>query len=89
MLPLLDMKAVTVIFANIEDILLTNTVRVRDDSTQSFLINVAKTFVSSLEERQKDCRLYIDRIGDILQSHMVNMSVYTVCASSVPVDSKA
>lgn len=27
MLPLLDMKAVTVIFANIEDILITNTVR--------------------------------------------------------------
>ncbi|KAJ8093458.1 hypothetical protein PM082_020315 [Marasmius tenuissimus] len=60
MLPLLDTKAVTVVFANIEDILLTNT-----------------TFVSSLEERQKDCRLYIDRIGDILQSYMVNMSVYT------------
>jgi hypothetical protein len=28
-MPLLDDKAITVIFANIEDILLTNTVRVR------------------------------------------------------------
>lgn len=34
--------------------------------------------MSSLEERQKDCRLYIDRIGDVLQSHMENMRVYTV-----------
>ncbi|KAJ7041981.1 hypothetical protein C8F04DRAFT_1077868 [Mycena alexandri] len=59
MMPLLDRKAITVIFANIEDILLTNT-----------------TFMSSLEERQKDCRLYIDRIGDILQNHMSNMAVY-------------
>ncbi|KAG0701413.1 Dbl homology domain-containing protein [Suillus ampliporus] len=40
-------KATTVIFANVEDILLTNT-----------------TFLSVLEERQKDCRLYIDHIGD-------------------------
>ena len=32
--------------------------------------------MSALEERQKDCRLYIDRIGDIVQSHMSNMAVY-------------
>ncbi|KAF8216277.1 hypothetical protein K438DRAFT_1953239 [Mycena galopus ATCC 62051] len=59
MMPLLDRKAITVVFANIEDILLTNT-----------------TFMSSLEERQKECRLYVDRIGDILQNHMSNMAVY-------------
>ncbi|KAF7359085.1 Actin cytoskeleton-regulatory complex protein [Mycena sanguinolenta] len=59
MMPLLDRKAITVIFANIEDILLTNT-----------------TFMSSLEQRQKECRLYVDRIGDILQNQMSNMAVY-------------
>ncbi|KAJ7621612.1 hypothetical protein DFH06DRAFT_1233083 [Mycena polygramma] len=59
MMPLLDRKAITVVFANIEDILLINT-----------------TFMSSLEERQKECRLYVDRIGDILQNHMSNMAVY-------------
>lgn len=32
--------------------------------------------MSALEERQKDCRLYIDQIGDIVQSHMSNMAVY-------------
>ncbi|KAI0668336.1 hypothetical protein C8Q78DRAFT_1173775 [Trametes maxima] len=56
---LLDEKARTVIFANVEDILLMNT-----------------TFLSSLEERQKDCRLYVDRIGDILSTNMANLSVY-------------
>ncbi|KAF7972256.1 hypothetical protein HWV62_18572 [Athelia sp. TMB] len=59
MIPLLDQKAITVIFANVEDILLTNT-----------------TFLSSLEERQKECRLYIDRIGDILKNNMSSMALY-------------
>ncbi|KAJ3827567.1 hypothetical protein F5880DRAFT_1609212 [Lentinula raphanica] len=59
LLPLLDRKAIVVIFANIEDILLTNI-----------------TFMSSLEERQKECRLYIDRIGDVLQNYMSSMGVY-------------
>lgn len=59
MLPLLSRKEITVIFANIEDILLANT-----------------TFVSSLEERQKECRLYIDGVGDILLKHIPNMKVY-------------
>ncbi|KAF8959742.1 hypothetical protein BDZ97DRAFT_1836791 [Flammula alnicola] len=59
MLPMLSQKEITVVFANIEDLLLTNT-----------------AFVSSLEERQKDCRLYVDRIGDILLSHIPNMAVY-------------
>lgn len=52
-------KATAVIFANIEDILLTNT-----------------TFLSVLEERQKDCRLYIDHIGDVLETHIPNMHLY-------------
>ncbi|KAI0314387.1 hypothetical protein OF83DRAFT_1174805, partial [Amylostereum chailletii] len=55
----LEPKAITVIFANVEDILLTNT-----------------TFLSSLEERQRDCRLYIDRIGDLLDSNLQNMKIY-------------
>lgn len=59
MLPLLSTKEITVVFANIEDLLLTNT-----------------GFVSSLEERQKDCRLYVDRIGDIVLNHLPNMGVY-------------
>lgn len=37
-----------------------------------------QAFLSSLEERQKDCRLYIDRIGDIILEHMPNMGVYLV-----------
>ncbi|KAK2460698.1 hypothetical protein APHAL10511_007168 [Amanita phalloides] len=56
---MLSEKEVTVIFANIEDILLINT-----------------AFLSSLEERQKDCRLYIDKIGDILYKHIPDMGVY-------------
>ncbi|KAG8968021.1 hypothetical protein FRC03_008886 [Tulasnella sp. 419] len=68
MLPLLDQRATTVIFANIEDILLCNT-----------------AFLSSLEERQKDCRLYVDNIGDILQAHMPNMAVYMpYCVNQSP-----
>ena len=63
-MPFLDPKAVKVVFANVEDILLVNT-----------------TFLSSLEERQKECRLYIDRIGDILRMHLANMGCYMVIAS--------
>jgi hypothetical protein len=59
MLRLLEPKTIVVIFANVEDILLTNT-----------------TFLSSLEERQRSCRLYIDTIGDILDKHMTNMTTY-------------
>ena len=59
MLRLLEHKAIIVIFANVEDILLTNT-----------------TFLSSLEERQRSCRLYIDNIGDILNKHLTNMTSY-------------
>jgi hypothetical protein len=80
MLPLLDTKAITVIFANVEDILLTNTVMRR---SWTFLYDTyadcgSKTFLSILEERQKDCRLYIDQIGDILRNNMSNMTIYMV-----------
>ena len=61
MLGLLERKAIMVIFANVEDILLTNT-----------------TFMSSLEERQRSCRLYIENIGDILDKHLTNMTCYRV-----------
>jgi hypothetical protein len=61
MLGLLEPKAIMVVFANVEDILLTNT-----------------TFLSSLEERQRSCRLYIDNIGDILNKHLTNMTSYKV-----------
>lgn len=60
LIDVLDQKATTVIFANVEDILLCNT-----------------SFYSALEERQKDCRLYMDQLGDLLQVHMGNMAVYT------------
>ena len=43
------------------------------------ILNHFQTFLSSLEEKQKECRLYIDTIGDLLQRHMANMDVYTVC----------
>jgi hypothetical protein len=36
--------------------------------------------VSSLEERQRDCRLYIDKIGDLLEYHISQMGVYMVCS---------
>jgi hypothetical protein len=36
------------------------------------------SFLSSLEERQKSCRLYIDIIGDVLEDHIGGMDIYTV-----------
>lgn len=45
-------------------------------------LNHFKTFLSTLEERQRDCRLYIDHIGDLLEKHMPNMGVYLVCRCS-------
>lgn len=55
---LLSEKASTVIFANVEDVLL-----------------AAVSLLSDLEERQRDNRLYIDHIGDILAKHMPGMQV--------------
>ena len=66
LLPLLVDKALAVIFANVEDILLANT-----------------AFLSSLEQRQRNCRLYVDTVGDILEEHMPAMGIYTVCSSSI------
>ncbi|GAA5869921.1 hypothetical protein JCM8547_008105 [Rhodosporidiobolus lusitaniae] len=51
--PVLSEKPRQVIFANVEDILLFNTV-----------------FLSELEERQRQSRLYINTIGDVLKDHM-------------------
>jgi hypothetical protein len=76
MMPLLDNKATTVIFANVEDILLTNTVGNSMLGYLGICLPRAQTFLSSLEERQKECRLYIDKIGDILQTHIGNMHIY-------------
>ena len=42
-----------------------------------------QTFLSSLEERQRDCRLYVDHIGDVLTSNVSNMDVYTVSQSAL------
>nr|VWP01440.1 NAD-dependent protein deacylase (EC (Regulatory protein SIR2 homolog) [Ganoderma boninense] len=64
---ILDQKARTVVFANVEDILLMNT-----------------SFLSALEERQKECQLYIDRIGDILLTNMANIGVYMSLRQSNP-----
>ena len=78
LLSILDEKAITVIFANVEDILLTNTVRSRPSIRSSVVLQFSQTLLSSLEERQKECRLYIDRIGDILKNNMAHMNVYMV-----------
>lgn len=59
LMTILEERALTVIFANVEDIMMFSTF-----------------FYSALEERQKECRLYIDRIGDILKDHCQNLDVY-------------
>ncbi|GAA5977335.1 hypothetical protein JCM10908_004943 [Rhodotorula pacifica] len=51
--PVLPEKAARIIFANIDDILLFNTV-----------------LLSDLEERQRQSRLYINTIGDVVEKHM-------------------
>ncbi|WWC87443.1 uncharacterized protein L201_002332 [Kwoniella dendrophila CBS 6074] len=42
------------------------------------------SFLSSLEDRQKKCRLYIDRIGDVLEEHLANADVYTTYCVNQP-----
>jgi actin cytoskeleton-regulatory complex protein PAN1 len=76
-LSLLDEKAITVVFANVEDILLTNTVCCHSFEPSLFL-SILQAFLSQLEERQKECRLYIDNIGDLLEKHIGAMGVYMV-----------
>jgi len=39
-------------------------------------------FLSALEERQRECRLYVDRIGDVLVGYLPGMEVYLVRLSS-------
>ncbi|KAK9896443.1 hypothetical protein P389DRAFT_211187 [Cystobasidium minutum MCA 4210] len=34
------------------------------------------TFLSDLASRQKECRLYVDRIGDVLKTHSTGLDVY-------------
>jgi hypothetical protein len=78
-MPLLNEKAVRVLFANIEDILLTNTVGLFHGIADYQLLNGSlQVFLSALEERQKECRLYMDTIGDILRQHIPNMGIYLV-----------
>lgn len=36
------------------------------------------SFLSDLEQRQRESRLWIDRVGDVVEGHMGNMDVYTV-----------
>ncbi|KAI6017674.1 Dbl homology domain-containing protein [Pisolithus microcarpus] len=55
----LEEESTSVIFCNIEDILLTNT-----------------AFLSTLGERQRECRLYVDHVGDLIETHMPHMRVY-------------
>ncbi|GAA5957438.1 hypothetical protein JCM21900_003306 [Sporobolomyces salmonicolor] len=57
--PVLPTKALQVIFANLDDILLNNTV-----------------FLSQLEDRQRESRLYINEIGDVIKQHMKSLDVY-------------
>ena len=80
LLPMLSMKETTVIFANIEDLLLVNTVSYPSSSRldKHHLQANLQTFLSSLEERQKACRLYVDNVGDLLVNHMTNMAAYLV-----------
>jgi hypothetical protein len=40
--------------------------------------------MSQLEERQKECRLYIDNIGDLLEKHIGDMGVYMVASIYYP-----
>nr|XP_018264468.1 multidomain RhoGEF [Kwoniella dejecticola CBS 10117]OBR86626.1 multidomain RhoGEF [Kwoniella dejecticola CBS 10117] len=42
------------------------------------------SFLSSLEDRQKSCRLYIDRIGDVLEEYLENAGVYTTYCVNQP-----
>lgn len=36
------------------------------------------SFLSDLEMRQRESRLWIDKIGDVMEGHIGNMDVYTV-----------
>lgn len=59
MQPLLQTKAATVIFGNIEEILLASV-----------------SLLSDLEARQRSSEMFLTYIGDLLENHMKQMSVY-------------
>jgi hypothetical protein len=66
-----------VIFANIEDIMLWSAVSNSNPLCITLTEEYWQTFFSDLESRQKECRLYIDRIGDIVKRHATSLDVYT------------
>lgn len=35
-----------------------------------------QTFLSDLEDRQRACRLYVDKIGDLLLKHAPGLRIY-------------
>lgn len=37
-----------------------------------------KAFLSTLEDRQKESRLYVDTIADLLEGHAPNFEIYAV-----------
>ena len=39
------------------------------------------SFLSDLEGRQRESRLWVDRVGDVVSAHMVNLDVYMVSLS--------
>ncbi|KAI6037322.1 Dbl homology domain-containing protein [Pisolithus microcarpus] len=59
---MLAAESTSVIFSNIEDIVLTNT--------------IPQAFLSTLGERQRECRLYVDDVRDLLETRMPHMRVY-------------
>jgi hypothetical protein len=48
----------------------------------------AQSLLSSLEDRQKACRLYIDRISDILSVQLPNVVIYKVRSFGTAVSGK-
>lgn len=85
MLKMLTERELDGVFANIEEILLCNTVRaiLSHRVVLSLLILQSKTFLSSLEDRQKESRLYIDTVADLIESHAPNFEIYAVSLISL------
>ncbi|WVF66967.1 hypothetical protein IAT40_001710 [Kwoniella sp. CBS 6097] len=72
---------VEVFYASMLDILDDKSLNVVFANIEDILL-FNTSFLSSLEDRQKSCRLYIDRIGDILQDHLREAGVYmTYCVN--------
>lgn len=81
LLKMLTEKELDGVFANIEEILLCNTVRncIASLIRLSWCSFPLQTFLSSLEDRQKESRLYIDTVADLIVSHAPNFEIYAVC----------